>query len=595
MHRSRSARSALQRHSPRSPLLACSVVAIATASAARAPARRHRARRRPDARRCWRRPPSRSAAASITKDGVASGKLPGHSAAGALELATQRRLERELVGAFNAYLILRRSTASAHPSTGAEYWETFWVNDAPASQGACGSTEARRQQLLFAAVLDKCPATAVSARRSRRRASRPSGTRSTYGHRLQRQRQAPSRWRARPSAAAARRANDRQPRASSTLTVRHARAPSCRRRRARRATCEAAVCVHVRASRRRVSAGPQRAPRRSPRGAALALAGCGLGRRRHASDVALLVTQGFGAQTIGSIARAEGRRRGHRDADARAQRSPSRPATAAGSSSRSTGSRAAARPRLVLLRQRRRGARSGAAGDGVHHGDHVWWDRHDWARPRRSRRSSARSPSRSSTATAASGCRCGSSAPRPTSSACHAVESVLRRLQAWSRRRAGCCARSTTSRCASWSAPTRRSSADPAAASLIAHGPAASGVYARFEDGGARSQLLDAAGHVVRSAGAGAGLVAATRRAGQPPVWYVTGTDAAGVAPRSRRSTPATLDEHFARRGRRRTTAIPLPTRAAVSYLRRASPLHAARAGVGARVLRARSRFAARS
>ena len=51
-------------------------------------------------------------------------------------------------------------------------------------------------------------------------------------------------------------------------------------------------------------------------------------------------------------------------------------------------------------------ARKGAAARQLHRGDRVWWDRHDWsAAQRRARRSSARSPSRSSTAARASGCR----------------------------------------------------------------------------------------------------------------------------------------------------------------------------------------------
>jgi hypothetical protein len=87
--------------------------------------------------------------------------------------------------------------------------------------------------------------------------------------------------------------------------------------------------------------------------------------------------------------------------------------------------------------------------------------------------------------------------------------------------------------------------ADPAAGEL-AHGVGASGVYARFENHGRTLALLDAAGPVVRRAGAGAGLVAATRFANQPPVWFVTGTDAAGVAAAVQAFNAATLDQHFA-------------------------------------------------
>jgi hypothetical protein len=87
--------------------------------------------------------------------------------------------------------------------------------------------------------------------------------------------------------------------------------------------------------------------------------------------------------------------------------------------------------------------------------------------------------------------------------------------------------------------------ADPAADQL-ARGVGASGVYARFENHGTRLALLGPSGRVVRTAAAGAGLVAATRFLGQPPVWFVTGTDAAGVEAAVSAFDAATLDQHFA-------------------------------------------------
>ena len=44
----------------------------------------------------------------------------------------------------------------------------------------------------------------------------------------------------------------------------------------------------------------------------------------------------------------------------------------------SGGERGRTAGRLVLLRQRRRGAK-GAAATNVHPGDHIWWDLHDWS------------------------------------------------------------------------------------------------------------------------------------------------------------------------------------------------------------------------
>jgi hypothetical protein len=66
-------------------------------------------------------------------------------------------------------------------------------------------------------------------------------------------------------------------------------------------------------------------------------------------------------------------------------------------------------------------------------------------------------------------------------------------------------------------------------ARVLEEGPEASGVYARPTRGGAGLALLDERARRVRTLGAGAGLVAATRTAGRPPVWAVTGPDDAGV------------------------------------------------------------------
>jgi hypothetical protein len=85
------------------------------------------------------------------------------------------------------------------------------------------------------------------------------------------------------------------------------------------------------------------------------------------------------------------------------------------------------------------------------------------------------------------------------------------------------------------------------AASLIEHGPGASGVYARFSGpSGSSLQLLDPAGHVVRTLGAGAGLVAATADTSSVPTWLVTGTDPAGVRAAAQSFDEQALHDHFA-------------------------------------------------
>jgi hypothetical protein len=85
------------------------------------------------------------------------------------------------------------------------------------------------------------------------------------------------------------------------------------------------------------------------------------------------------------------------------------------------------------------------------------------------------------------------------------------------------------------------------AAELVAHGPGASGVYARFAGpGGNALQLLDPSGKVTRTLGAGAGLIAATADSSSVPTWMITGTNPAGVLAAARALTPMALHDHFA-------------------------------------------------
>lgn len=85
---------------------------------------------------------------------------------------------------------------------------------------------------------------------------------------------------------------------------------------------------------------------------------------------------------------------------------------------------------------------------------------------------------------------------------------------------------------------------DPAAA-VVEAGPAASGVYADFASHGVLVGL-DEGGEPARRFGPGAGLVAATRRGGAPPVWLVTGVSAAGVRAAAKLLNAAALRDHFA-------------------------------------------------
>jgi hypothetical protein len=95
-------------------------------------------------------------------------------------------------------------------------------------------------------------------------------------------------------------------------------------------------------------------------------------------------------------------------------------------------------------------------------------------------------------------------------------------------------------------APWKRLRGREFEADSIDAGPRRSGVYARFDDSGERLLVLDASGAVVKTLGAGTGLVAATAASERRPVWFVTGTDQAGVDAAARALDESVLADRFA-------------------------------------------------
>jgi hypothetical protein len=83
-------------------------------------------------------------------------------------------------------------------------------------------------------------------------------------------------------------------------------------------------------------------------------------------------------------------------------------------------------------------------------------------------------------------------------------------------------------------------------AATIEQGPAESGVFARFTDGGTQLELLDDKGDPVVTAQPGTGLVAATALEDQSVVWVVTGLDDAGVQAASAALDESSLHSAFA-------------------------------------------------
>jgi hypothetical protein len=190
-------------------------------------------------------------------------------------------------------------------------------------------------------------------------------------------------------------------------------------------------------------------------------------------------------------------------------------------------------------------ASKGAAGFRLHRGDRVWWDRHDWSAAQRvpavvgsfpepflHGRDGRRLPTRIDCASGAT-------------TACNLVARQLRAVGVPAAQAAlGTTFDPDTLRVVvgPWSAART----DPAARQ-VEGGPAASGVYARFDAGGQRLVLLDAAGRARRSYAAGAGLIAATRLGDRAPTWVVAGTDAAGTTAAARAfAEPSRLSDRFA-------------------------------------------------
>ena len=270
--------------------------------------------------------------------------------------------------------------------------------------------------------------------------------------------------------------------------------------------------------------------------------GCGLGAGKGTSNVSVTVTRAFGTQPIGSVTR--NKVPGSETVMRMLERSFKVTTRYGGGFVESIdGVSGSAARRDWFYYVNGIEAKIGAASTAVHRGDRIWWDLHDW------------------TATDDVPAVVGSF-PEPF---VHGFKG--RRLPTTLE-----CAPDVPDACKQVAAELKAAGVPAAtqllgtgsgtdslavlvgtwgdvhgtfAGILIAHGPSASGVYARF-NGGNSLELLDPHGQPVRTLGAGAGLIAATAQGSSAPAWLVTGADAAGVSAAADALTPKRLADHFA-------------------------------------------------
>jgi hypothetical protein len=291
--------------------------------------------------------------------------------------------------------------------------------------------------------------------------------------------------------------------------------------------------------------------------AAIALAGCGLGAGKGTGGVTLTVTRGFGAVRVGAVTQTHvpGSETVIRMLE-RSFRVTTRYGGGFVESIDGLSGTASRRDWFYYVNGLQ--APLGAAGTAVHRGDRIWWDLHDW---------SATDSIPAVVGSFPEPFVHGTGGRRlPTTLACAtdvgaACKRVASEFQAIGVRvptallGTGAGSDSLAVVVGTW-----RDLHGELAATLVEHGPQASGIYARFAGpGGSTLQLLNPAGQVVRTLGAGSGLIAATGQTATGTVWLVTGTDAAGVSAAAAALTPARLRDHFALAVAGRTDlAVPL-------------------------------------
>jgi hypothetical protein len=276
---------------------------------------------------------------------------------------------------------------------------------------------------------------------------------------------------------------------------------------------------------------------------AVALAGCGLGAGKGTSDVGVTVTRDFGTASIGSAN--ESHVPGSQTVMRLLERSFRVTTRFGGGFVQSIdGHSGTSSRRDWFYYVNGLQASLGAAGTAVHKGDRIWWDLHDWSATDSVPAVVGSFPEPFLHGTGGKRLPTTLACAKDAKKACERVGSEFQALGI----------RTPTVLIGTGSGPdslavvvgTWRALHGELAAALIEHGPGSSGVYARFDPSGSKLQLLSPTGHVVRTLGPGAGLIAATGQSSTGTVWMITGTDAAGVSAAAAALTPARLRDHFA-------------------------------------------------
>ena len=180
----------------------------------------------------------------------------------------------------------------------------------------------------------------------------------------------------------------------------------------------------------------------------------------------------------------------------------------------------------------------GAASTAVHPGDHIWWDLHDWSATENIPAVVGSFPEPFTNGIGGKRYPVTLECATNVDAACQRVSKAFAAVHV----------PASSQLLGTGSGPatlgvvvgTWREIHSEVAAEPVAHGPGASGVYARFSGpSGNALQLLNPSGKVSRTLGAGAGLIAATADTSSVPTWMITGTNPAGVLAAARALTPA--------------------------------------------------------